>query len=103
MPRGDASASVSETATLPPKFEKRTVTETLILCRCGALLTEDAEALGRNTPSRSTPFAWLARTLGLCSPKTALGRVLLGACGLSRLWCLRIRNRSEQEACHCKH
>src|SRR5882724_8210558 len=70
MPRGEDDPSASATVVTPGKFENRTVTAALVFCRCGALLTDDAAAPGRNTPVRSTPFAWTARASGFCFPKT---------------------------------
>src|SRR6185437_8665958 len=70
MPRGEEASSASGTVVTPGKFENRTVTETIVFCRCGALLTDDAASLGRKTPVRSIPLAWTARASGFCFPKT---------------------------------
>src|ERR1700729_1880886 len=72
IPRAEACGSLSEMLGFPPKFEKRTSIVTAVFWKCGALLTEAADALGVKTPWRSTPLAWLARTPGRCFPKTAL-------------------------------
>jgi len=70
MPRGEEAPSASGTVVTPGKFENRTVTETIVCCRCGALLTDDAASLGRKTPVRSIPLAWTARASGFCFQKT---------------------------------
>jgi hypothetical protein len=72
MPRGLAFGSVSGIAGTPAKSEKRTVTGTVApALRCGALLRDEASALGVNFPSSTMPLACTAR-LSVCLPNTAL-------------------------------
>src|SRR5580693_9063003 len=55
----------------PAVFEKRTVMRALAFCRCGAMVTADAESAGLKVPVRTIPFAWAARPPGGCFPNTS--------------------------------
>jgi len=71
IPRGVANASASAIVGIPAKSENRTVTGTDPPLKCAALLSDFADAAGVNVPSRTIPFAWIARPV-VCLPKTPL-------------------------------